>query len=713
MYPRPTSFSQNMLFHKCPRCWYYKYVLKIPVVDDMSYADAGNVLHECMEEFHKGTITEIEPMKILFKKVWKGKGLEESFLKNRSDEWWLMVINGMQLDVKVSSTELKVFYPDIVGYIDALDTSTDEIRDWKSSKRRVENEEEYIHQLKLYSWLYLRKFGRIPKKATVHYLRYTGTKGELSFVPTEDDLLWVEQWHYAIRDKMDKIFAEKKVPDSGPCAMWCPYKNLDTTENDNVLSYDIYNLGHNIQIQGRIDNAINVVLSKKFSYELKNAFYMKKANRHARTTIEFWNPRKRQLPVGFLEGLKKTLYDYGKKFNKQVVINIKDMRPFDDTVVKMPEEFLNGVVLRDYQTEAVEAFIKNKVGILELGTGAGKTEIAIETVRRLGHKTLFIVDKIELLRQTKERMESALGIPIGQIGQSINDIQDITVATVQTLRKNIRNYASYLKTIRFVIFDETHKVAAKSYFDLSKYLLNTEYRLGISGTAYRDDGNDMMITSIVGGIKYDLSSSVLISRGWLVKPTIQFIKNYMTEEQIKLIDIVLKDGLINETEQYPVYYGGFISNNNIRNDIVRKLVLENEGKKILILTKLVAHGECLQSVIPGSQYLYGATSKKDRAEMFEQFSKGDLNVLVSTISIFAEGIDIPRLDVVINASANKGEVKTIQVLGRVLRKLEGKENAKYIDFEDPHQFFRVASLARKRAFRKEGHNIEVIEYGKI
>jgi superfamily II DNA or RNA helicase len=73
----------------------------------------------------------------------------------------------------------------------------------------------------------------------------------------------------------------------------------------------------------------------------------------------------------------------------------------------------------------------------------------------------------------------------------------------------------------------------------------------------------------------------------------------------------------------------------------------------------------------------------------------------------SEGIDLPHLNTVINAAANKGNVKTVQILGRILRKLEGKTGAKYIDFIDESKFFKFASYARKRILRSEGHDVEV------
>jgi len=709
---RPTSFSQNIMFEKYPRQWYYQYIKKIPTISDYTYANAGTVVHKTLEQHYSKIYNNIDALKTQFKLLWKKYKLNESILKNKEDEYWLMVVNGINLNIELTSRELKIFFSDVVGYIDGVNTKDDILLDWKSSTRTKINEEEYKIQLMFYAYLYNRKFNRIPKKVAVHYLKYSGSKGELSFTPTEKDVQQAEDWHLTQRVNMERVIMHGKIPSKcKECNHWCPYTNLCDSDGKE-LKYDININGNYIHIDGPISEILNIQLTKKFSYELKNAYFMKKHNPHARTVIGFWDNRNRKLPIGFLNGLKKTLNDYAEFKKKTLELNIIDKREFDKDVIEMPEEFINGMKLRDYQQEAVNKFLEEKIAILEIGTGGGKTEIAIELIRRLKIKTLFIVDKIELMRQTKKRIEDSLGIEVGQLGSGVIDIKPITIATVQTLIKNITNsrLVIYLRSIKFCIFDETHKVAARSYWRLSQQLINTEYRLGISGTAYRDDGNDMMINAVVGYKSFDLSSKKLIEMDWLIKPQIKFIDSYINKEEIKELEKNAKTGLINETPNYSNYYNKFITQNKKRNAVILNIVNKNKDKKILILVKLIEHGELLESTISGSKYLHGSVSKNDRKTMFDDFFIGKINVLISTISIFAEGIDIPSLDMVINASGNKGDVKTVQVLGRVLRKMEGKKNAQYIDFMDGSRFFRGASLARKKILEREGHDIEVIEY---
>ena len=91
--------------------------------------------------------------------------------------------------------------------------------------------------------------------------------------------------------------------------------------------------------------------------------------------------------------------------------------------------------------------------------------------------------------------------------------------------------------------------------------------------------------------------------------------------------------------------------------------------------------------------------------MFAGFKACKSGILIMTQSIAAEGLDIPDLDIIINAAANKGDVKSIQVLGRVLRIFGGKSEAKYIDFVDAGYHTSGHSLQRMEAFRKQGHTV--------
>lgn len=737
-----SSFSQHNMFSLCKKCWLWAYVLKIPqCVQDMCYANAGTVIHKCMDKYYTEKC-DVQTIKDHFNMMWDKFYLSSSSIKHKKDEYWVMCLNGMQLNLPLTSVELKIFYPEVVAYLDGVDTVNDKIIDWKTSTRSEENEHEYRLQLRLYAWLYFKKFGRIPKECSIIYMKYSGTKSVMSFNFTEQDIQEAEKWFYDILNEMQYYTDNPdKIPPFNTNYFFSPYKNMWGCEDSEKIKFVLHVHGNHLQLEGAITPLLEKGIIKKFSYELKDAYFIKKRLEKflnkmgkdekekyllSKTTVKFWNSKNKALPIGFRDSLLKTLQDYAEYKKLQLDLNITDHRTFDNTIVEMPEQFVNGRVLRDYQVEAVDKFLRNKVGILELATGSGKTECSIEVIRRLRMRTLFIVDKVELMKQTMKRIQDCLGYFPGQIGQGIEDIKDITVATIQTLNKNPLKYQNYLSTVRFVIFDETHKVASNSYVKISKYLVNTEYRLGLSGTAWRDDGNDMMLTAVTGNIIHAVNSKFLIDKGYLIKPKIMFIKNYIPKHELTLLEQQCKDeirnlenskrkGLINETveisdrEKYGIYYNKFIYNLPHRNNKIIETVNKHRDKKVLILTKLVDHGVQLQNNLKDSKHLHGETPKQEREQIMKDFKEGNLNILISTVSIWSEGLDMPSLQVIINVSANKGDIKSIQMLGRVLRQLEGKSNATYIDFWDEPQFLIKASMSRRKAFLKQGHDVEITE----
>lgn len=735
IYKKPISFSQNEMFWTCPRTWYHKYILKTPRVEDLVYAHRGNIVHKCLETYYPDKTISLEELKNMFEDLWKQYKLHESKLRYKKEESWNMVVNGVNLDLHVTRVEEKIYFKDLVQYLDVVNSDELILTDWKTSTRSEENEGTYPLQLIYYAYGYYRKYDKKVNKARVIYLKYTGEKAFLEVEITDKKIKQAEEWHNKTLEMMQYyIDNPEELPRFNKDYHWCPYKHLwDLEEKDEKLAKFILQIkGNYIKIKGDVEEFLVNHIDKKFSYELKNAYFMKKRYPNAKTTVRLFNKKEKKLPIGFLEQLKKTLQDYSEYKGKKLIIKIQDEREFNKETIPMPEKLLTGKELRDYQEESIDKYLNKKdgnIGILELITGAGKSLIFTEIIRRLGYKTLIVVDKKELLMQTKKVLEEELGIPIGIIGGGERNVEHVTVATIQTLIRNIEEYKYYLGTIRLCILDEAHHISSNSYYTIGKYLTNTSHRLSMTATAYRDDGNDMMITATGGDIIHSITGQTLIDKGYLMKPNIYFAKYEMTKEYIKTKEEELLEKIqginksqktidmesTNPTEediQYLSYYGEFIVRNNYRNKIIKYITDGNENKKILILVKSVEHGELLQTLIPGSKYIYGETNKKQRMRSMEEFRGDKLKILISTISIFAEGVDIPSLDIVINASCNKGDVKSIQTLGRVLRKKEGKETAEYYDFYDSYKFFYNASRLRVKAFKKEGHEVTIWNYKK-
>ena len=715
-YEKITSFSQNNLFMKCPRTWYMKYILKIPGEEDLKYAHRGQVLHKSLEAFYNNEIKLLPELENYFDELWfKKYKLDKTSLKNNKEETWNMVLRGIYLGIKPTTNELKIYYHnDVVAYLDVYDSKNKIAGDYKSSTRSKENEKEYSMQGKFYAWLVYRKFGYILDKFYVYYLKYDNERKELVIKPTMQDIENAKNWHYKIKERM-KYFIDNpdKLPDFNKNNFFCPYKHLwdiDKKDPSNKLYVNIDYYANYFYIKGNLDENLLNIIYDEFSYEKKDAYYIKKKYPNISTTVRLFSLKLKRLPSGLYKKFLELLTEYANNNNKYLIFNLNDKRYFNKKNINMPNALLSGKILRDYQENGKQYFInKNNYCILEVATGGGKTLIATELIRCLAVKTLFVINKKELLHQTKKAFEEDLGIEIGIIGDGQKKIRDVNVATIQTLTKNIKEYSEFLSDVRFLIIDECHGSASNSYALLSHYMPNTEYRLGLSATAYRTDKTDLKMNGIVGFKGMEIKSENLINEGYLMKPEVNFIKYTIPKEKIKLMEQESKKGLINEELEYMSCYPIFIQNNDERNNIIKDIVKEHEGKNILILVKLIEHGNILEKLIEGSFYLHGTTKKKERKQIFDNFAKGKQKILISTISIFSEGVDIPGLEMVINASANKADIKTIQMLGRVLRKKDGKDKALYYDFIDNFSFFRPACVARIKAFKREGHKVNIIE----
>ena len=175
---------------------------------------------------------------------------------------------------------------------------------------------------------------------------------------------------------------------------------------------------------------------------------------------------------------------------------------------------MSEINLRNYQIEAImeiyKAWIHKKNVLLQMPTGAGKTIIFLELLKKeLGKKILIVAHRKELLDQPYKKLLK-MGIKSGLIYSDINPNPelDIQIASIQTL--NRRNYPE----ADLVIIDEAHHTKAKSYQKLFEYYSKARI-LGVTATVWRLDGEGFedLFSHLICGPKI----SKLIKENWLCK----------------------------------------------------------------------------------------------------------------------------------------------------------------------------------------------------
>jgi superfamily II DNA or RNA helicase len=344
------------------------------------------------------------------------------------------------------------------------------------------------------------------------------------------------------------------------------------------------------------------------------------------------------------------------------------------------------VSLRDYQTKAVDEVLAHDMGVLYGATGSGKTYMAAGIMGKRGLRTLFLVHTKDLLYQAKKEFEKILGFKIGVIGDGEYDIQPVTVATVQTLHRRIEE--GLLKEIQdkfdMIVQDETHHIPASTFYEVTGYF-NCRYVYGLSATPYRLDGADLFIEAAAGPIVAKISASDLIAQGVLSKPIIRFIpRNGETS-----YSSAPRFAVINK----------YIVNDEARNKEIAALAAKymGEDRTVLIAINQVKHGQNIMALLPEATLLTGQDDTYTRKKTLDKLRARKIKILISTL--MKEGVDVPSLDVVINAA---GGTDTMQLVGRALRKAEGKDAATIIDFIDnAHVSLQRNSFARMKRLKNE------------
>jgi superfamily II DNA or RNA helicase/CRISPR/Cas system-associated exonuclease Cas4 (RecB family) len=612
--------------------------------------------------------------------------------------------NGLALRLDIAEVEDKYFMEVgkhwMIGYLDVV-TKDGTIIDWKSGTYTKAKAKEYSQQLKCYSYLYWRRHNKFPKAAKLYFPK-NDKWFETDF--TEADIVGIEDWIISRGDeitkmKMDETSIWKK--NTTKC-FFCGYKgkclyNFAATVKSN---FTINISGTTCTIDGDVSPLIDQVIEKELSYDMKDKYFIQEAAQkrlgkrpanYDRIGTKFlYNKSRHAFRIGHIDKVKKILNDYAEFTKKPVDIKIVDNRANGN--IHFGNLHKSNVTLRDYQQEAVASLLHKQQGFLEVATGGGKTLITAEIIRRLGLKTLWICDRKELVTQTKQVFEDELGIKCGMITAGYINLENsyVVLATIQTLAKKIEAAKKYLDEVDLVIVDEAHHSSADTYVKvLTK--IGAKYRLGTTGTVKRDDGNEMIMESLIGEVIYKIDAKELIKRGHLVKPEITFFKTQFEGDPL-------------DNRPYAEVYTDAIVNNIERNAKIKELA--DGTKKTLILVNRIDHGVKLFKLLGENvRFLHGSLSKECRELYFKWFKETPNGILIGTASILSEGIDIPDLEVLINAAGNKGEVKTIQGLGRALRTSIGKKQAWYYDFMDECAYFKDAAKSRVKTLEDQGYEV--------
>lgn len=340
--------------------------------------------------------------------------------------------------------------------------------------------------------------------------------------------------------------------------------------------------------------------------------------------------------------------------------------------------------LRPYQEVAVATVEKRSFGVLEAGTGSGKTVMALALIAARAQPALVLVHTKELLYQWQERIEEFLGCSVGLVGDGHFSLDPVTVAIVNTARKRIEELAP---CFGHLVVDECHRVPAALFTDVVSNCAS-HYLLGLSATAFRsDEGLTKLIYYYMGDRIHQVDQKELRKTGAIVKPelirrTTNFQYRYRGDYQ-PLITALTKD---------------VTRNQQIVDDVIQVAGFEGSGTQLLVSDR-VSHCQVFEKLLLERgmvvALLTGQTSTDQRAMVVKQVKAGDVQVLVATLQLIGEGFDCSGLSTLFLTTPITFEGRLLQVLGRIMRPAIGKQ-ARVFDYVDES----VAVLRRSAESRR-------------
>jgi DNA repair protein RadD len=333
--------------------------------------------------------------------------------------------------------------------------------------------------------------------------------------------------------------------------------------------------------------------------------------------------------------------------------------------------------LRPYQKAAIdkmEALVSEgvKAPLIVAPTGAGKTVIAADIIRRnAGKRLLFLAPRRELIHQTCNKLND-VGVQYGVIlagDNRQNQYAHVQVASVDTLiSRALRSQKMQLPQFDLIIIDEAHV----GLTDTRQRLLDLwpgATIVGLTATPCRSDGKAL-------GRVYDELIEVttvkeLVEQGFLVPA------RYYAPSEPDLKRVRTTAGDFNQHDLDDV-----MNKPKLVGDIVEHWMRHAADRRTVVFATSIAHSAALAAEFVShgvtAEHVDANSPQNVREAIFKRFSNGETQVLTNC-TLASIGFDLPDLNCVVFARPTKSLGLYIQMLGRGLRPAAGKTDCLVLD----------------------------------
>jgi len=453
-------------------------------------------------------------------------------------------------------------------------------------------------------------------------------------------------------------------------------------------------------------------LSDNFTFDVPGAKFMPQyRSKYWDGKIRLYNLQKNEIYVGLLDKVtsfcKKHDYEWEFVDTKFYGLPYEENDKISDEGVKDYVTSISKHKPREYQIEGISDALKKNRRLLISPTGSGKslmiyaiTRYHVEHQRRV----LIIVPTTSLVEQMyKDFIE--YGWDVDEYchkiyaGKDLLSEKNVIISTWQSIYKLPKTWFKY----DVVIGDEAHQFKSKSLVSIMTKLYDTKYRYGFTGTLDGTQTHKWVLEGLFGPSYKIINTSDLQEAGFLARLNIKIL---LLKHDPKAFD------LYEDEVQYLIGH-------EKRNRFIKNLALDLKGNTLILYSRVATHGQILYDLINTNErpvfFVHGGVDATEREEVRELTEKENNAIIIASYGTFSTGINIKRLHNIIFASPSKSRIRTLQSIGRVLRKGVGKVNATLYDVADDtkkgsKQNYTLNHLIERiKYYNEEKFNYEIIQ----
>jgi superfamily II DNA or RNA helicase len=315
----------------------------------------------------------------------------------------------------------------------------------------------------------------------------------------------------------------------------------------------------------------------------------------------------------------------------------------------------------------------------------GKTFTGLSILGKLQQKSLVIVHTLALKEQWGAEVQKVYGFTPSFIGAGTFDTsKPITIANTQSLYRIPVERLN--KTFGTVMVDECHHIPAKSFSDLVDSSW-AKYKIGLSASARRKDGLHVLFQDYFGNTVYKPpKENDLIPEVHRISLNIRFADGNQSWAE-KLSDLVDFDDYQKQIAMIAAYYASI-------------------GHKVLVVSSRTKLLERMHELTPKNSVCVIGDIKKDRNKLVNTIRTGEADILYGSTNIFAEGISVEEFSCLVLATPMNNEPLLEQLIGRVIRRKEGKKSPIVVDPQLEGVTVSKQQNLRKGYYMRSGYTIK-------